>query len=150
MVFGGPFQPQPFCDSVTDTAVVSVPPVPFDRRMWWSVNEKQTVSENTLLRVKNTLVCLLRLPHLLIWSCAAKSASSAARRRSRSSSSCSSKYFISCFVLLCKCSVSDNLSENNKAYAKKGLIHGLLWFYCIHWYAVCEQTQITSQLTQET
>lgn len=81
-------------------------------------------------------VCLLKLPHLLIWSCAAKSASSAARRRSRSSSSCSSKYFISCFVLLCKCSVSDNLLENNKAYAKKGLIHGLLWFYCTHWCSV--------------
>lgn len=63
--------------------------------------------------------CLLKLTHLLIWSCAAESVSSTARRRSRSSSSCSSKYLRSCFVLLCKCSVSDNLSENNQAYAKK-------------------------------
>lgn len=57
-------------------------------------------------------------PHLLIWSCAAERASSAATRRSRSSSSCSSKYLRSCFVLLCKCSVSDNLSEKKQACAK--------------------------------
>lgn len=81
-------------------------------------NEVQKLTKSYDHHTGNT-AHLVKLPHLLIWSCAAESASSTAIRRSRSSSSCSSKYLRSCFVLLCKFSVSDNLSENNQAHVKK-------------------------------